>query len=116
MKIQYLLFQCLVLVSIAKFSLGQVPVDEANIPAAEVPVETFEDNEFSLGSFLEDPEELKLIDGLNDPLERLRLRDQDTNMILDMIHDHGKIHPPTTSLPVVKINFDSREVLTKRET
>ena len=68
MKIQSLLFQCLVLVSIAKFSLGQVPVDEANIPAAEVPVETFEDNEFSLGSFLEDPEELKLIDGLNDPL------------------------------------------------
>ncbi|MEC8043693.1 MAG: secretin N-terminal domain-containing protein [Verrucomicrobiota bacterium] len=117
MKIQSLLFQCLVLVSIAKFSLGQVPVDEANIPGAEVPVETFEDTEFSLGSFLEDPEELKLIDGLNDPLERLRLRDQDTNMILDMIQViTGRFILRPQNLPVVKINFDSREVLTKRET
>ena len=58
-----------------------------------------------------------LIDGLNDPLERLRLRDQDTNMILDMIQViTGRFILRPQNLPVVKINFDSREVLTKRET
>ena len=34
---------------------------------------------------LSDPDELALIEGLDEPMERLKLQDQDTNMILDML-------------------------------
>ena len=57
------------------------------------------------------------MDGLEEPLERLRLRDQDTNMILDMIQvltDKYILRPQ--NLPQVKVNFDSFSILTKRET
>ena len=66
---------------------------------------------------LTDPEELLLIDGLDEPMERLRLRDQDTNMILDMIQliTNRHILRPQ-NLPAVKVTFDSMSVLTKRET
>ncbi len=66
---------------------------------------------------LTDPEELTLIEGLDEPLERLRLRDQDTNMILDMIQlITGRYILRPQNLPAVKITFDSMSVLTKRET
>ena len=35
--------------------------------------------------FLSDREELALIEGLDEPMERLKLRDQGSNMILDML-------------------------------
>ena len=71
---------------------------------------------FSMGA-LSDPEELSLIDGLDEPMERLRLRDQDTNMILDMIQViTGRYILRPQNLPAVKITFDSFNILTKRET
>jgi len=57
------------------------------------------------------------VDGLEEPLERLRLRDQDTNMILDMIQVlTNKYILRPQNLPQVKVNFDSFSILTKRET
>jgi len=98
---------------------GQVPVND--LPAAPAPStglvgapEGFDD--LGLG-VLADPVELRLVDGLEEPLERLRLRDQDTNMILDMIQvltDKYILRPQ--NLPQVKVNFDSFSILTKRET
>ena len=98
---------------------GQVPVND--LPAAPAPStglvgapEEFDD--LGLG-VLADPVELRLVDGLEEPLERLRLRDQDTNMILDMIQvltDKYILRPQ--NLPQVKVNFDSFSILTKRET
>ena len=98
---------------------GQVPVND--FPAAPTPStglagvpEGFDD--LGLG-VLADPVELRLVDGLEEPLERLRLRDQDTNMILDMIQvltDKYILRPQ--NLPQVKVNFDSFSILTKRET
>ena len=41
---------------------------------------------------LSDPEELLLIDGLDDEFQVLKLRDQDTNMILDMIQLIRSVH------------------------
>jgi general secretion pathway protein D len=72
--------------------------------------------EFGLG-VLSDPAELSLVDGLDDDLERLRLRDQDTTGILEMIQiitERYILRPQ--NLPQVKINFDSFTVLTKRQT
>jgi general secretion pathway protein D len=66
---------------------------------------------------LSDPEELLLIDGLDEEFQVLKIRDQDTNMILDMIQlitDRYILRPQ--NLPAVKITFDSMAVLTKRET
>jgi general secretion pathway protein D len=57
------------------------------------------------------------VDGLDDELERLRLRDQDTTGILEMIQIiTGRYILRPQNLPQVKINFDSFTVLTKRET
>ena len=91
-------------------SLGQVPL----VDAAEGVAET--DSDLSLG-ILEDPQELAPIEGLDEPLERLKLRDQDANMILDMIQlITGRYILRPQNLPQVKINFDSISVLSKRET
>ena len=66
---------------------------------------------------LTDPEELLLIEGLDEPMERLKLRDQDTNMILDMIQMiTGRHILRPQNLPAVKVTFDSISILTKRET
>ena len=79
----------------------------------EVPSEEF-DSGFSP---LTDPEELLLIEGLDEPMERLKLRDQDTNMILDMIQMiTGRHILRPQNLPAVKVTFDSISVLSKRET
>ena len=78
---------------------------------------TTEDADLTVFSPLTDPEELQLIDGLDEPMERLRLRDQDTNMILDMIQLITSRHIlRPQNLPAVKVTFDSMSVLTKRET
>ena len=89
------------------------PVVEQIIP--EVGTD-FDDLGFGMGA-LSDPVELSMVDGLDEPLERLRLRDQDTNMILEMIQLlTGKYILRPQNLPQIKVNFDSFSVLTKRET
>lgn len=97
---------------------AQVPATEdAEPPAPVSPVGGLTEDQDLPFSALSDPLELSLIEGLDDPLERLRLRDQDTNMILDMIQViTGRYILRPQNLPAVKINFDSRDVLTKRET
>ena len=75
---------------------AQVPVNEAenvspsplapnSLPPENLPMaEDFADSALPL-SPLSDPNELSLIEGLDEEFEVLKLRDQDTNMILDMI-------------------------------
>jgi general secretion pathway protein D len=95
---------------------GQVPVGSdsaAPLQPAQLPnsVETIG------GGIFSDPSEIEMIDGLDDPLERVKLRDQDTNLVLDMIQTiSGRYILRPQNLPQVKINFDSMNVLTKRET
>ena len=85
------------------------------MPEDNTPIELGSD-ELGLG-ILSDPAELSMVDGLDEPLERLRLRDQDTNGILDMIQLlTGKYILRPQNLPQVKVNFDSFSILTKRET
>jgi general secretion pathway protein D len=98
--------------------LGQVPAEEASAESTSaIPVASSDPTDnLSLG-ILTDPAELSLIDGLDEPLERLRLRDQDSNMILDMIQMiTGRYILRPQNLPQVKITFDSMSVLSKRET
>ena len=63
---------------------AQVPADQVsnpeNIPA-ESPALPVDDSMSLPVGFLSDPDELALIEGLDEPMERLKLRDQDTNMI-----------------------------------
>ena len=93
-------------------SLSNFPVVPSD-SNTEVPSEGF-DSGFSP---LTDPEELLLIEGLDEPMERLKLRDQDTNMILDMIQMiTGRHILRPQNLPAVKVTFDSISILTKRET
>ena len=93
-------------------SLSNFPVVPSD-SNTEVPSEEF-DSGFSP---LTDPEELLLIEGLDEPMERLKLRDQDTNMILDMIQMiTGRHILRPQNLPAVKVTFDSISILTKRET
>ena len=98
--------------------ISQVPVDGVPsplVPEDNTPIELGSD-ELGLG-MLSDPAELSMVDGLDEPLERLRLRDQDTNGILDMIQLlTGKYILRPQNLPQVKVNFDSFSILTKRET
>ena len=107
---KFLSFSFLILFSTTHVLVGQVPVRDDNADLAEA------DSDLSLG-ILSDPVELALIDGLDEPLERLRLRDQDANMILDMIQMiTGRYILRPQNLPQVKITFDSMSVLSKRET
>ena len=88
------------------------PVIDSTLPGEDLAME-----EIFPSGVLSDPEELALIDGLDDPLDRVRLRDQDANMILDLIQSitNRYILRPQ-NLPQIKITFDSMNVLTKRET
>ncbi len=98
--------------------ISQVPVGEGVQLPVQQETNEFgaESDDFGLG-LLSDPAELAMVDELDEPLERLRLRDQDTNMILDMIQLlTGKYILRPQNLPQVKINFDSFSILTKRET
>jgi general secretion pathway protein D len=96
--------------------LAQVPVGQEQVieeqNAVSIPLE-----EDSLSAIFSDPSEIEMIEGLDEPLERVKLRDQDTNLILDMIQSiTGRYILRPQNLPQVKINFDSMNVLTKRET
>ena len=97
---------------------GIAPNLPPSIDAGE-PLKEVDSEEMELPAFspLSDPEELLLIEGLDEPMERLKLRDQDTNMILDMIQMiTGRYILRPQNLQAVKITFDSISVLTKRET
>ena len=98
---------------------AQVPVDELpDVPMANenVDVQFLPNEDFGSG-ILSDPAELDFVDGLDEELERLRLRDQDTTAILEMIQIiTGRYILRPQNLPQVKINFDSFTVLTKRQT
>ena len=123
MKTRIILF--LNFFSFGSLLLGQVPADQATnseepqpigIPSGVEGIESDEPLDLAVG-LLSDPDELALIDGLDEPMERLKLRDQDTNMILDMLQlITGRYILRPQNLPAVKISFDSMEVLTKRET
>jgi len=95
----------------AQVPVGQEQaVEEQN--ALSIPLQ-----EDSLSAIFSDPSEIEMIEGLDEPLERVKLRDQDTNLILDMIQAiTGRYILRPQNLPQVKINFDSMNVLTKRET
>ena len=110
------------------FSLGQVPAPESEGVSPEItspilppsPTEGVVENDPEVElpvSPLSDPNELALIDGLDEEFQVLKLRDQDTNMILDMIQMiTGRYILRPQNLPQVKITFDSMESLTRRET
>ena len=96
---------------------AQVPVSE-NAPINPPPADEAEVAELSgIGPGLfSDPDELATIDGLDEPLERLKIRDHDSNMVLDAIQMFtGRYILRPQNLPQVKISFDSMSILTKRE-
>ena len=128
MKIKIILFLS-AFTSVNILILGQVPADQVPPTVDTAPIVapsslgvdqdtmSMDDSLLLPGSFLSDPEELALIEGLDEPMERLRLRDQDTNMILDMLQlITGRYILRPQNLPAVKITFDSMAVLSKRET
>ncbi len=91
---------------------AQVPVDQERVDAPSL-----EENLSLSTAVFSDPSEIEMIEGLDDPLDRVKLRDQDTNLILDMIQSiTGRYILRPQNLTQVKINFDSMNVLTKRET
>ena len=108
-----------IVLALIPLSFGQVPVEElpGSVPVNEIlgnETTPLDDSAFGV---LSDPAELDFVDGLDEELERLRLRDQDTTAILEMIQiitERYILRPQ--NLPQVKINFDSFTVLTKRQT
>ncbi len=112
-----LFFTFPILLAIPFALLAQVPA-QLEAPSPEVPSESEAPiASFFPGGILSDPEELALIDGLDDPLERVKIRDHDANMILDLIQTiTGRYILRPQNLPQVKISFDSMNVLSKRET
>ena len=97
---------------------AQVPVPEVtpSLDAPDEQPETLEPAGLGSGIF-SDPEELANIEGLEDPMEKLKIRDHDANMVLDAIQMiTGRYILRPQNLPQVKISFDSVSVLTKRET
>ena len=99
------------------FAFPQVPAGQQQlVPGNPSPSLVNSDDPF-VGTLFSDPSELEMVEGLDDPLERVKLRDQDTNLILDMLQFiTGRYILRPQNLPQVKINFDSMNVLTKRET
>ena len=97
---------------------AQVPVSEEPIPSDNPVAQFVSDEQGGVGSgIFSDPEELANIEGLEDPMERLKIRDHDANMVLDAIQMiTGRYILRPQNLPQVKISFDSMNILTKRET
>jgi len=95
---------------------GQVPVQE-NFNSDEQNFEIDDALNLPQPGLFSDPMEIELIDGLDDPMERLKIRDHDAHMVLDAIQlITGKYILRRQDLPQVKITFDSMNELTKRET
>jgi len=105
-------------VSLSFYSIifGQgVPVEQVDPPIDSSVLSGAPKSEINfLGAM---PDELLSIDEPDAPLDRLKLRDSDTNSILDMIQMiTGRYILRPQNLTQVNINFDSFGVLTKRET
>ena len=106
MKIIFKLFLVPAFWLFSPLSFGQVPASEdAQSPVPTAPVGDLSEMEDLPFSALSDPLELSLLEGLDDPLERLRLRDQDTNMILDLIQVITGRYILRPALPAVKITL-----------
>ena len=104
------------LVLVPCFLFGQVPVQE-NLNPDEQNFEIDEKLNLPQPGLFSDPMEIELIEGLDDPMERLKIRDHDAHMVLDAIQlITGKYILRRQDLPQVKITFDSMNELTKRET
>lgn len=105
---------------LGRHAYAQVPAEEeAGAPLSPPPASEQPGDEggpsFSTG-ILSDPEELALIEGLDDPFDVIKLRDHDANMILDLIQTiTARYILRPQNLPAVKISFDSMSVLSKRE-
>ena len=96
--------------------LAQVPLGQEQAVEEQTAL-AIPQQDNSLSAIFSDPSEIEMIEGLDEPLERVKLRDQDTNLILDMIQAiTGRYILRPQNLPQVKINFDSMNVLTRRET
>ena len=96
--------------------LAQVPLGQGQVVEKQNAL-AMPQQEDSLSAIFSDPSEIEMIEGMDEPLERVKLRDQDTSLILDMIQAiTGRYILRPQNLPQVKINFDSMNVLTKRET
>jgi general secretion pathway protein D len=122
-------FNLFLIVLLPVYAFAQVPV-QLELPAPVPPEESLPPEEsppleesFPVGEdvfprgILSDPQELANVDGLDDPLERIKLRDHDANMILDLIQSLTGLHIlRKQDLPAVKISFDSMGILSKRET
>ena len=103
--------------SCCAFLSAQVPAQVEEISQVAPAQATSQTNNLLSAGLFSDPSEIEMIEGLDDPLERVKLRDQDTNRSLDMIQTiTGRYILRPQNLPQVKINFDSMKVLTKRET
>jgi hypothetical protein len=98
---------------LAFWAIGFLPTGTAQVPVDQLPQspepnsgeinQTPSVEEFGLG-VLSDPAELSLVDGLDEELERLRLRDQDTTGILEMIQIiTGRYILRPQNLPQVKL-------------
>ena len=97
--------------------MAQVPAGQEQFAQEQPVVATPQVADSFSATVFSDPSEIETIEGLDEPLERVKLRDQDTNLILDMIQAiTGRYILRPQNLPQVKINFDSMNVLTKRET
>ena len=81
----HLLFLLYILNDFGASACNQISDTPVNVSPGETPSAVGDDLlQFPVG-LLTDPDELALIEGLDEPMERLKLRDQDTNMILDML-------------------------------
>ncbi|MDA0725832.1 MAG: hypothetical protein O3B25_16400, partial [Verrucomicrobia bacterium] len=91
----------------------------AGVPAPKVPTAEpiFDETGFLGGAALfSDPEELLGIEGLDEPLDRIKLRDLPAKDALEMVQLWtGRYILRPQNLPQVQLNFDSFSVLTKRE-
>lgn len=91
----------------------------AGVPAPKVPTAEpiFDETGFLGGAALfSDPEELLGIEGLDEPLDRIKLRDLPAKDALEMVQLWTERHIlRPQNLPQVQLNFDSFSVLTKRE-
>ena len=95
-----------------------VPLNSGNPPAGVSPVEPTADETGFLGGagLFSDPAELLGIEGLDEPLDRIKLRDLPGKDALEMIQLWtGRYILRPQNLPQVQLNFDSFSVLTKRE-
>jgi general secretion pathway protein D len=91
------------------------PVPEASLPVSPTEAIPTEAGFLGVGMF-GDPAELVGIEGLDEPLDRIKLRDMPGKDALEMLQLWtGRYILRPQNLPQVQLNFDSFSVLTKRE-